>query len=125
MSSQYFEDLEEEIKQLLEDARRLVEVTLPKLRGDSRAGTVKSVERKLSDIESIIREMVVEVRTAPTPYQASMQSRLDKYKNAIVDLRNKLKSASRSSERSELLQTDGSRVKVRTYVCMSYICMCG
>ena len=33
MSSQYFEDLEEEISQLLEDVRRIIESSLPLLGG--------------------------------------------------------------------------------------------
>ena len=38
MSSQYFEDLEEEISQLLEDVRRIIESSLPLLGGGQARG---------------------------------------------------------------------------------------
>ena len=55
MSSQYFEDLEDEIKQLIEDTGRLLDVTLPKLRGGKISYQLSPIPLQFRHCEAIFR----------------------------------------------------------------------
>ena len=59
MSSQYFEDLEDEIKQLIEDAGRLLDVTLPKLRGGKTSYQLSHVLLQFRYYEAILAEGIL------------------------------------------------------------------
>ncbi|EDO41283.1 predicted protein [Nematostella vectensis] len=76
MSSEKFEDLEEEVKVLLEDVTQRVYHRIPKLSGEQRKAAVRDVEKKIENAFIIIDELDEEASAAPGAYRNSMMTRV-------------------------------------------------
>ncbi|KAJ7379939.1 Vesicle transport through interaction with t-SNAREs 1B [Desmophyllum pertusum] len=90
MSSEKFEDLEDELKGLHEDISGKINNKIPKLSGELRKSTVREVEKKIEDANLIIEEMEEEAGTAPATYRNSMMSRIRSYRRDFDKLKRDL-----------------------------------
>lgn len=90
MSSEKFEDLEDELKTLHEDISAKITNKIPRLTGELRKSTVREVEKKIEDANLIIEEMEEEAGSAPATYRNSMMSRIRSYRRDFDKLRRDL-----------------------------------
>lgn len=110
MSSEKFEDLEDELKALHEDISAKITNKIPKLTGEMRKSTVREVEKKIEDANLIIEEMEEEAGSAPGSYRNSMMSKIRSYRRDFAQLKRDLAKPSGqvnvSFGREELFDTD-------------------
>lgn len=110
MSSEKFEDLEDELKTLLEDTSNKVRNKIPRLSGEMRKSAVREVEKKIEDANLIIEEMEEEASFAPGSFKNSMMGRIQSYKREFDQLRRGLTKPSGQAHvtfgREELFDSD-------------------
>lgn len=110
MSSEKFEDLEDELKTLHDDISAKITQKIPKLTGEMRKSTVREVEKKIEDANLIIEEMDEEAGSAPGAYRNSMMSKIRGYRRDFDQLRKDLAKPGGQVNvtfgRDELFETD-------------------
>lgn len=90
MSSEKFEDLEDELKNLYEDISSKISNKIPRLTGESRKSAVREVEKNIEDANLILEEMEEQAGIAPVSYRNSMVSRIRNYRRDFDKLRRDL-----------------------------------
>lgn len=87
MSSEKFEDLEEDFVSLMDDMRRKLESV--KGRGgvaESKKSQLREIQRKVDQAGGVLQEMEHEARSAPNPYRVHMNSKTRKYRSELDEL---------------------------------------
>lgn len=90
MSSEKFEDLEEELKTLREDISSKVTNKIPRLTGEMRKSAVREVEKRIEEANLIIEEMEEEASFAPGSFKNSMMAKTRGYKRDFEQLKRDL-----------------------------------
>lgn len=110
MSSEKFEDLEDELKTLQEDISGKITNKIPRLTGELRKSTIREVEKKIEDAKLIIEEMEEEASFAPGAYRNSLMSKVRNHRRNLDQLRRDLAKPSGqvsvSFGREELFDSD-------------------
>ncbi|CAN8007020.1 unnamed protein product [Ixodes hexagonus] len=87
MSSEKFEDLEEDLNSLLDDIKRKLEAARSRLQsGESKKTQLREVQRKLDQATDVLRELEDEARSAPNPYRIQMNAKTRKYRTELEDI---------------------------------------
>ncbi|XP_031567944.1 vesicle transport through interaction with t-SNAREs homolog 1B-like [Actinia tenebrosa] len=90
MSSEKFEEFEDELRVLYEDVNSRVVHRIPKLGGEQKKSAIREVERKIEDANLLIEEMEDEAGRAPGAYRNSMISKVRTYKRDFQKLKKDL-----------------------------------
>ena len=76
MSSEQFENNEDDLATLLTGLTSRVETRLPRLVGEERKSTVRECEREIDEAEALVKEMREEASVAPPQYRSQMMSKV-------------------------------------------------
>eukprot|EP00794_Sanderia_malayensis_P020522 gene20522-22541_t len=75
MSSERFEDYEDELKNINESLERTLKVKLPKLSGEQRKAELRNADKQMEDASSLINSLLEEAQNAPVPYRSQMMTK--------------------------------------------------
>ena len=76
MSSEQFENNEDDLKTLLTSLNSRVDSRLPRLFGEERKSAVRECEREIDEAEALAKEMREEAVVAPPQYRGQMMSKV-------------------------------------------------
>ncbi|XP_065174985.1 vesicle transport through interaction with t-SNAREs homolog 1B-like [Sycon ciliatum] len=91
MSSEKFEDIEDDFRLSLDSLRKLVEDKIPKLSGEQRRSAARDAERQAEDCQHLLGDMDGELQHAPPSYRTQMGNKYRSYKRDFTRLRQSLK----------------------------------
>ncbi|KAH6937132.1 hypothetical protein HPB50_025753 [Hyalomma asiaticum] len=84
MSSEKFEDLEEDFVSLMDEIRRKLENAKGRGGvGENKKSLLREVQRKVDQASSVLQELEQEARAAPNPYRVHMNSKTRKVSRGI------------------------------------------
>lgn len=87
MSSEKFEDLEEDFVSLMDEIRRKLENAKGRGGvGENKKSLLREVQRKVDQASSVLQELEQEARAAPNPYRVHMNSKTRKYRAELDDV---------------------------------------
>ncbi|XP_064481324.1 vesicle transport through interaction with t-SNAREs homolog 1B-like [Ornithodoros turicata] len=104
MTSEKFEDMEEDIKSLLDEISRKYDICI-RAGGEDKKAALRDVERKLDQANRALQDLEQEARSAPHPYRVTMLSKSRKLKQDIISAERRFKAltSDRGLARQELL----------------------
>jgi len=111
MSSEVFEQLEEDIRKTTEDLAHKIDSRIPRLNGEERKKAIREAENTFEDAFITIEDMEVEVRKAPQPYRNQLTVKVRKCRDDLNKLQTKLRQINATSStfmRQELFASEGS-----------------
>ena len=76
MSSEQFENNEDDLKTLFTSLNSSVDSRLPRLAGEERKAAVRECEREIDEAEALVKEMREEATVAPPQYRAQMMTKV-------------------------------------------------
>jgi len=103
MSSEQFENNEDDLSTLLTSLTSRVETRLTRLVGEERKSAVRECEREIDEAEALIKEMREEASVAPPQYRSQMMSKVRKSEQEISAIKRSLSKYSQSAARDSLL----------------------
>ncbi|KAL4238678.1 Vesicle transport through interaction with t-SNAREs 1B [Mactra antiquata] len=95
MSSEKFENLEDDLSSCIDKLRPQVE-SLSLYIGEQKRNAVRQAEKKVEEANFIIQEMETEAKSAPIQYRTQMLGRLRQYRRNVDQLNKDLKRQSES-----------------------------
>ncbi|GFY39969.1 vesicle transport through interaction with t-SNAREs homolog 1B [Trichonephila inaurata madagascariensis] len=108
MSSENFENLDEDFITLKERITSKIEDQLPKSSGQARKNLTRDIQRDLDDAQRLLQELEIEARAAPYSFRLIMNTRLKTYRQDINTLKKKVvqnENNFAASSRNQLLGT--------------------
>ena len=97
MSSEKYEELEDDLQTHLQEIETSIQHKLPKLSGESRKGELRNIERTFEDADVELSQMFDEAQSAPGTYKTNMISRSRGYKARLDKLRKEYKKVTSAS----------------------------
>ena len=76
MSSEQFENNEDDLKTLVTSLNSRVDSRLPRLAGEERKAAVRDCEREIDEAEALVKEMREEATVAPPQYRGQMMTKV-------------------------------------------------
>ncbi|XP_035689076.1 vesicle transport through interaction with t-SNAREs homolog 1B-like [Branchiostoma floridae] len=108
MSSEDFENHEEDFRNLHDELRRKAQSRLPNAVGEERKRIVREVMRGIEECTTLVQEMEEEVKQAPPTYRPQMLSRLRNYRRDLDKLQREMKQASGTGMMRDELMSGGT-----------------
>ncbi|XP_062502632.1 vesicle transport through interaction with t-SNAREs homolog 1B-like [Corticium candelabrum] len=103
MSSERFEDCDDDFKAAMGDIRTDLRV-ISKRTGEQKKSTIRKLERRAEDAERVLQEMESEAQIAPASFRMSMHSKVVKHRSDLEKAKRELRQASSAaSSRDDLL----------------------
>lgn len=103
MSSEQFENNEDDLKTLFTSLNSSVDSRLPRLAGEERKAAVRECEREIDEAEALVKEMREEATVAPPQYRAQMMTKARKGEQEISVIKRNLSKYSQTANRDSLL----------------------
>ncbi|XP_033106626.1 vesicle transport through interaction with t-SNAREs homolog 1B-like [Anneissia japonica] len=102
MSSEKFENLEEDYRILYDDLKRKIDTRIPRCSGEEKKQLTREVERGLEEATELLQDMEAEARPAPGTYRTQMNQKVRNFRRDLDKLKRDLKRVSGSGGRDDL-----------------------
>ncbi|XP_065067759.1 vesicle transport through interaction with t-SNAREs homolog 1B-like [Rhopilema esculentum] len=104
MSSERFEDLEDELRSTLDSLEGVIKTRLPKISGEQRKSELRKAEKQMEDASSLLNNMMEETHGVPGAYRTKMLSTIRSYRYQLENVKKEINKASAQtpSGRSDL-----------------------
>ncbi|XP_076357240.1 vesicle transport through interaction with t-SNAREs 1b [Tachypleus tridentatus] len=89
MSSQKFENLEDDFKSLISEVNRKVDRSLNRVLGEQKKSLLREIQRDLDESRTLLDELESEAKTAPNPYRIQMMACVRQYKQDLEQINKK------------------------------------
>ncbi|XP_013778119.1 vesicle transport through interaction with t-SNAREs homolog 1B-like [Limulus polyphemus] len=89
MSSQKFENLEDDFKSLISEVNRKVDRSLNRVLGEQKKSLLREIQRDLDELRTLLDELESEAKTAPNPYRIQMMACVRQYKQDLEQINKK------------------------------------
>ncbi|KAI8319478.1 SNARE complex subunit protein [Martensiomyces pterosporus] len=93
MSSELFDNYENEYSGLIATVRQRLDTTLPELVGDDRRNAIRATERELEEAQELAGQMEMELLTLQGPTRSRAAPRVRQYKAEVERLKREVKKA--------------------------------
>ena len=84
MSSEQFENNEDDLATLLTSLTSRVDARLPRLVGEERKSAVRECEREIDEAEALVKEMREEASVAPPQFRSQMMTKVGIFLNLSI-----------------------------------------
>lgn len=87
MSSEKFEDYDEELKTILDTIDRALKIKLPRLSGEQRKAELRNAGKEMDEALFLLNQMTEEAQAAPGSFRSQMMSKVRGYRNQLDKLK--------------------------------------
>jgi len=94
MTSEKFEDHEEEFRTTFEDLENVIKNKLPRLSGEPKKQEIRQAEKLIEEGDFLLASMAEEAQSAPGAYRSSMMSKTRGYRSQLEKLKREVSKSS-------------------------------
>lgn len=101
MSSEQFENLDEDFKSLLADTNHLIKVKVPRLHGEERKSELAAARKNVDELVIVLHDLETELKLAPPSYRLEKSSQLRGYSRDLEKIQRSIRQLSLDGESIE------------------------